>query len=242
MKARSSVNPVPSRPAVTALSALEHPKSRFLEGLSKTQIGSILAAATHRRYLANSVVINQGDPADHFFLLAKGCARLFYITQEGRKVLLRWLPAGEILGGVALLSTPSSYLVSTEMVKDSSVFVWHRNMIRELTARYPKLLENALPFASDHLTWFLAAHMALTSNNARERLAQVVLSLAQGIGHSVSGGVRLDITNEQLANAANITTFTASRLLSEWQRNGAVSKGRGSLILCASHQLFLHQI
>jgi CRP-like cAMP-binding protein len=128
------------------------------------------------------------------------------------------------------------------MIKDSSVFVWNRKTIRQLAARYPKLVEHALPFALDHMAWFLAAHMALISNTARERLAQVVMSLAHGIGHRVPCGVKLDITNEELANTANITPFTTSRLLSEWQRSGAVAKGRGKLILRAPNRLFLHQV
>ena len=105
-------------------------------------------------------------------------------------------------------------------------------------AQYPKLLDNALPFASDHLTWFLAAHLALVSKTARERLAQVLLSLAQGIGCRVPDGVELDITNENLANAANITPFTASRLLSEWHRRGAILKKRRKIVLRTPEQLF----
>ena len=219
----------------------QYPKSRLLRGLNRAELGAILAAATRRCYPANSVVLNQGDPADDFLLLTAGHARLFYTTQEGQKVLLRWLMPGEILGGAALLNDPSNYLVSTEVVKESSALVWRRNTIRTLAVRYPALLENALSFASDHLTWFVASHMALISNTARERLANVLLSLTQGLGNKVSAGVRLDITNEELANAAHITLFTASRILSKWQRNGAILKERGRITLHAPDRLFQWQ-
>ena len=109
-------------------------------------------------------------------------------------------------------------------------------------ARYPRLQENALSIASDYLAWFHASHMALVSHTARQRLARVLTSLAQGIGHKVPGGVEIHIKNEELANAANVTTFTASRLLSEWRRNGAVSKDRGSIVLHAPQRLLLHQV
>jgi CRP-like cAMP-binding protein len=201
-----------------------------------------MAAATARCFAANSIVTNQGDPAEHFFLLTKGCARHFTITEDGRKVLLVWFSAGDVFGGSALLSDPSSYLLGTEMVKDSCAFVWRRSVIRDLVARYPSLQENALSIASDYITWFHASHLALVSLNARQRLGRVLTSLAQGIGHKVAGGIQLDITNEQLANAANVTPFTASRLLSEWQRDGAVTKGRGSVVLRAPQRLFLHRV
>ncbi|HXY10203.1 MAG TPA: Crp/Fnr family transcriptional regulator [Terriglobales bacterium] len=229
-------------PAIISSSAAEHLSSGFLEGLTKSELHSILAAATLRIYPANSVVAHQGDPADYLFLLKTGCARLFYLTQQGQKVLLRWLLPGEMLGLAAILPNPSSYLVNTEILKKSSAFVWPRATIRRLVAQYPKLLDNALPFAADHLTWFLSAHLALVSRTARERLAQVLLSLADGIGRKVPGGVQLDITNEQLANAANITLFTASRFLSEWQRSGALEKGRATVTVFDPNRLFSYPI
>jgi CRP-like cAMP-binding protein len=215
------------------------PAYQLLSGLAKPDLDIILKAATHRRYAANTVIAHQGHPADYFYLLVHGCARLFYITESGQKILLRWLSPGEPLGGVALLEKPTPYLVSTEMVKESDVLIWPREVIRNLASRYPKLLDNALPFALDHLTWFLASHLALVSQTARERLAHVLLSLAKGIGHESQTGIRLEVTNEQLANAANITPFTASRLISEWRRDGVITKKRGYIEIRFPIRLFL---
>ena len=37
--------------------------------------------------------------------------------------------------------------------------------------------------------------------------------------------------NEDLANAANITPYTASRLMSQWQKSRAIVKWRGKVLL-----------
>jgi CRP-like cAMP-binding protein len=100
------------------------------------------------------------------------------------------------------------------------------------------LLDNALSVANDYLTWYVAAHTSLVTHSAEQRLAQVLVTLAHGLGHQVSGGTRIELTNEQLANAANVTTFTASRILSTWQRNGILVKTRGQLLLRSPEQLF----
>jgi CRP/FNR family transcriptional regulator, nitrogen oxide reductase regulator len=214
--------------------------SRFLEGIGPPGLEVILAAARPRQFKANSVIVRQGNPADYLYLLTKGRARYFFTTEDGRKVLLFWLSPGEIIGGSALLANPSLYLASAETLKDSYVLVWDRSAIRELAARYPRLLENALITASDYLAWYVAAHVALTSHSARKRLSGVVICLAELIGQKVPGGLEFDATNEELASAANITQFTASRLLSEWQRNRAVLKRRGKILLCSSEKLRLH--
>lgn len=217
-------------------------KSRFFEGLAQRDLETIRAAATERRYLASSVITNQGNPAEHLFLLTRGHARYFYLTQDGHKTLLLWLTPGQILGGAAFLSKPSKYLISTEAIKDSSFFVWDRPTIRSLAAKYPRLLENALFMASDYLAWYLADHVALVCETSRERLAQILIHLAGVIGRRVSGGVEFDVTNEELASAANITPFTASRLLSEWQTSRAVLKRRGKILLRSPERLFLRVV
>jgi CRP-like cAMP-binding protein len=217
-------------------------KSRFLEGLAPRDLEIIRAAATERRYLASSVITKQGNPADHLLLLTSGRARFFYITRDGKKTLLLWLTPGEILGGAAFLSRPSEYLLSTEALKDSSFLVWDRATVRSLAAKYPRLLENALLMGSDYLAWYLADHVALVCDTARERLAQVLIQLAGVIGQKVPGGVEFDATNEELASAANVTLFTASRLLSEWQTSHAVVKRRGKILLRSPERLLLRVV
>ena len=217
-----------------------HP--RFFEGLAPSEIRAVTSAAKLRRYLRGSVIVNQETPADHFFLLTTGRARYFYWTRDGRKVILFWLPAGEIFGAAALLSRPSDYLVCTEAVKDSSVLVWDRSTIRTLVARYSQLTDNVLSTMQDYLIGYRAIHVSLACHAAPQRLAQVLVNLAEGIGRRVVGGIELDIRNEELANEANITTFTASRLLREWQHKGALRKRRGKLLLQSAEKLPLRSI
>ena len=76
----------------------------------------------------------------------------------------------------------------------------------------------------------------------RERPAQVLIHLAGVIGQKVPGGVEFDVTNEELASAANITPFTASRLLNEWQTNRSVVKRRGKLLLRSPERLLVRVV
>lgn len=220
-------------PAIVATNA----KSRFLEGFSPPELKVILAAARPRHFLANSVVVNQGDPADHLFLLTKGRARFFLNTPEGKKIILFWLTPGEVIGGAALVANPTWYLASTETLKDSSMLAWDRATLRNLASRYPRLLENALPIAYDYFAWYVADHVALIANTARQRLARILVYLAENIGKRVPEGYEFDATNEELSAAANVTPFTASRLLSGWQSDGAVLKSRGKVLLRSPERL-----
>ena len=89
-----------------------------------------------------------------------------------------------------------------------------------------------------YLDWYIAAHGALVSDTARQRLASVLARVAESMGSQVPGGVELQVTNEELASAANITLFTASRILNEWQTARALTKHRGRIILHSPRRLF----
>ena len=224
------------------VSTVRELKPRFFDGLAPTEVKQVLEAARKRRFLENSVITYQGHPGDHLFLLLHGSARYFYLTQEGQKVLLRWLPPGAIFGGAALLRRPCEYKVSTEMVKTGCALEWDRATIRGLLGRYPRLLENALAIVSDYLDGYIAVHVSMTCHTARQRLAQVLVGLASDIGRKVPTGIELSVSNEDLANAANVTPFTASRLLSGWQRSGLVVKSRGKVTLRSPERLLLHEV
>jgi len=216
------------------------PQIELLRGLRRQEADLILSAAKRRRFNAKSVMTYQGEPADRLLLLWKGRARYFFETPNGRKLILIWITPGSIFGGAALISRPSTYLVSTEAVRDSVVLIWDGPTIRDLARRFPLLFENVLFLAADYISWYVAAHAALTSQSARERLAHVLAELAPSIGQKVPGGIELDVTNEELANSANVTPYTTSRFISEWHRSGAIRKHRGKLILRSTDKVFLH--
>lgn len=225
-------------PCSSGAAAAGHLRSPFLDGLAAADLNVILAAATPRRLLARSIVANQGSPADSLFLLTEGRARFFFITEDGiKRIGLRWLSPGDIFGAMAASARHDSYLVSTEMVRDGCVLAWNSETIRNLAGKFPRLWQNALAVASDYLAFYAATRIALTCSDVRERLAYVLVTLERSIGDKDPGGVALHITNEELADVANVTVFTVSRLLSEWQRQGAIVKSRGKILLRSPERL-----
>jgi CRP-like cAMP-binding protein len=215
------------------------PNTKLLLGLEQQELDSILAAGRPRRFSAKSVIKYQGEPAEQLFLLWEGRARDFFETYNGQKLNLQWITPGEAFGGAALVSRPSTYLVGSEAVLDSTVLVWDGPTIRDLARRYHQVFENTLILALDGFSWYVAAHAALGSQTAQERLSHIFSVCASSIGHKVDEGIELDVTNEELANAANITHYTASRIINKWQRNGAVRKERGKILLRSGKGHFL---
>lgn len=229
-------------PQAHAADSIVHPKYKLLEGLAARDQELVLGAATVRRFAADTVITTQGTPADRLYVLLSGCVRFFYTTPDGRKFLLIWVAPGEAFGGAAIMPTRSAYLMSCEAVKESKVLSWDRATMRGFAEKFPQMMQNALTIAGEYVTWYLAAHVALSSHTARERLASVLLGLARAIGVKTSKGIEIEVTNEELANAANITHYTASRLMSEWQKNRTIVKRRGTILLLSPAHLVLRTV
>jgi CRP/FNR family transcriptional regulator, nitrogen oxide reductase regulator len=186
---------------------------QLVRGLKPQETDVVLGSGRRRRFRAKSVMTYQGEPAECLLLLWKGRARYFYEGQNDKRLILKWIMPGDIFGGAALVSEPSRYLVSTEAVRDSIVLEWDGPAIRGLARRFPQLLENSQLINMEYVAWYVAAHAALSFHSARERLASVLFGLAKIIGQKAATGIEVDVTNEELAESANITPYTTSRLL-----------------------------
>jgi CRP-like cAMP-binding protein len=232
----------PARQTQSNLS-IEPALVRFFTGLEKSATKVILAAATRRKFKAGEIVAHAEDPALHMFLVKDGHVDFYITTSDGREILLRRLVSGNIFGVAAFLSEPIGYVGTSKSVRDSELYVWDHAVIRQLAQEYPRLSENALRTVLRYIALFAERHLALVSKPAQERLAFALTSLGSRAGHLVPSGVEVNIKNEELASLADVSFFTASRFLQEWERQGVVEKGRGKvLIRCPEKLLCLDSI
>ena len=205
---------------------------RLFDGLTKPDLNFLLSSARHRRFHASTLAIEQEDRAEHCFLLTSGQGRQYVVTPRGKRVLIFWLTAGQIFGGVSVLSAPSQYLASTRLVTESCAWMWDRRTIRAFGCRCPQFLDNCLSIAvTEHIAWLVSTQISLSTKNARGRIAHLLVSLECGVGRVTPDGIELKISNEDLSAGANVTPFTVSRTLNDWQRAGALVKGRGRILI-----------
>jgi CRP-like cAMP-binding protein len=210
----------------------------ILWGMKPQEIDLILSAARPRRFSAKSVMTHQGDSSDYLLLMWKGRGRFFYITPTSKKLILLWIKPGETFGVAGLSRRPYPYLASSEAVQDSVVLAWDGPTIIALGERFPRLLENIVYLTFEYVSWYIAAHSALVSETAKERLANLLVALGPSIGEVVSDGIEIDVTNQELADSVNINLYNATRIVSEWQKIGAIRKLRGKIVLRSTKKLF----
>lgn len=201
---------------------------------------AILAAAHIQRIPAKHNISAEGGKATHLFLIQKGRSHLCHLTKQGELVILSRLVPGDVIGLVAILKSPPPYLATAEATSDCEVFAWEHSVIRKLVSLHPILAENALRIALGYLRTQIDRHIGVVTKTAAGRLAETLLRLSDQCGQFHPEGIEICATNYELGAMADVTPFTASRVLGNWARAGTISKERGRVLLRAPEALMIH--
>jgi len=212
-------------------------KSKFLAGLSDAALRQLLDAARPRHIAPKKDVILRGEHSDHLFLLKKGRARSYILTEDGGEIVLLWSVPGEVLGLASLLPSPPNYMANTSTVTACDFLVWDHDTLRKLAAEHPQIMENGFRLALQHIAAYMRRHVNLVTKSAESRLANRLIQLATTAGEVGNSGITIDITNEALSSLSDIGYFTTSRILSKWEHDGMLAKHRGGVTLLAPESL-----
>ena len=223
-----------SRPAPALLKS-----STLLKDIEQSARQAILSSAENRHISAKCNITTGGDEATHLFLVQGGRAHYYHLTKQGESVLLAWLVPGDVIGLVAMLKARSTYMASADATSDCELLVWKHSVLRTLVSRHPLLAENGLQIALGYLRSYVGRHVGLVTKTAEERLAETLLRLVDRSSEVVPDGIDIRATNDELAGLADISPFTASRVLSNWERAGVLSKKRGRLLLKSPESLIV---
>ena len=140
---------------------------------------------------------------------------------------------------MTMLKSPPPYMATAEAISDCEVLAWEHSVIRKLVSLHPLLAENALRIALRYLRTFIDRHAGLVTKTAEERLAETLVRLSDQSGQFRPEGIEIRATNDELGALADISPFTASRVLNNWVHAGVVSKGRGRVLLHAPEALMI---
>jgi CRP-like cAMP-binding protein len=210
---------------------------QLFSSLQQSEINAIEAAAVRREFKPSQVIVRANEPGKKLYLIVTGCVDYHVTTETGLEILLRRLAAGDVFGVASFLSKPIGYLGTAKAVRHVDVLEWRDHVVRQLARTYPQLVENALRTALRYLALYAMRHIGLVSNTAQERLACALSGLGSRTGHAVGAGLEVDVKNEDLASLADVSFFTVSRVLKNWERNGIVEKHRAKIIIRSPEKL-----
>jgi CRP-like cAMP-binding protein len=218
-------------------SAAKNVTSRLLAGVDPAAHRTIMAAARKRRLRPSQYIYRVGEPAEELFVLSSGRAQLGRPARTGRELMMGILAPGDVFGIASLLVGGGEYMGTAKAMEATEVLVWDRDAMQRFARTHPQLTSNALRVALAFVAQFAERHELLIAATAEHRLARALTRLGAQTDGPATEGVEVRITNEQLGSLADVSSYTASRQLNKWAREGAVRKHRGTVQILDPDQL-----
>lgn len=213
-------------------------QSSLFEGLSPSELQTVLRAARRRQVGREAFFFQQGDPASLLYVLVEGRVRLTQVTPEGDQVILRYIAPGEMFGGIATLGE-TTYPVSAQAVDGCQALIWDGETVARLMERMPRLALNALRLMAGRIQELQDRIRELATERVERRVARALLRLVRQAGRKVENGVLIDLplSRQDLAEMTGTTLFTVSRIFSRWEEQGLVEVGREKVLIRSPHGL-----
>lgn len=151
-------------------------ETQLAKGVSPADLKMLAGSATVHSYDANQVLFSEGDPGDGLYLIRSGSVMVSH-TVGGREVVLAYVPAGQYIGEMALISdTPRTATVKaavrTEAIRlDGVVFA-------QVMERYPQLARRVRKIHRSRIA------SNVEQNVEPERSGVISFLMKQGLGEA----------------------------------------------------------
>lgn len=213
-------------------------QSPFFRGLETAEFQAVYQHGREKQFALNSYFFHQGEPADRFYILLHGRARLTQLTPEGHQIIVHIAGPGDGLGIIVVLSH-MPYPVSAEAAEDCRAMGWDAQTTTQLMLQYPRLALNGLHLVAHRFAELQDRYRELATERVERRVARTLLRLVRQAGKKVEGGVLIDMTlsRQHLAEMTGTTLYTVSRILSSWEERDLIDSGRERIVVRRSHDL-----
>ena len=217
--------PAPQHPATGAA----HQES--LRDLPPALADALLAAGQQRQWRRGQVVMHQGAPCDALVVALEGRLAATLASSDGRVTLLRWLDRSELLGLPAVLGgLPAT--VSIEARGPARTLHVPRAEFVALMHQHPDGAVAVAVLLSRRLGALFRFVEQIRSRSLAERLDFALQRLARSQGQpDGQGGVRLQVTQAELADAAGASRQRVHLALKQLQATGRLQQGYGWVTL-----------
>ncbi len=178
----------------------------------------------HMRYSAGRPLFRQGDPADAIFYIGYGQVHRLVTTEKGDDRLVAILGPGDFCGEECLANKPYR-TTSAVVVEDAEIARIDRSLMPNLLREWPDLAGAFTAFLVAHSLETEAALIDQLVGSAEQRLARVLLKLANVGNGSRDFGITSNVKQEMLANLIGSTRPRVNYFLNKFRRLNLIEYG-----------------
>lgn len=212
-------------------------RSELFADLPNRAFTQVLAAARPKDFATRDIIFVAGDPAKEVFLLLSGRVRIVQFSSNAEEVILRLELPGELIGEIAP-ARGGAHSLTAQADQDCRTLIWDRPAFEAAAMRFPILQRNRQRIAERRIRELEDRFCEVSTATVSPRVAHALLRLLNQIGrHEVNAELQIEIEQEEVAKMTATTVWAVNQLLAAWEKQGLVSRGRGSIIIRSYNDL-----
>lgn len=159
--------------------------------------------------------------------LPPASTKLLRHSLSGQDVLLEILKPGDFFGSLTVLAD-DIYPDTAQAQTDVCILSISTKEFRAMMNQYPSVALAVLDITAKRLQEAQETVRRLSVQPVEQRIAAALLQLASKLGEVTAEGIliQMPISRDDLAQMTGTTTETASRIVSQFQKEGLVNSGR----------------
>lgn len=200
--------------------------------LSDAQRCAIASAAALRHLAKGEAAFCEGGPVSQVFLTLSGHVKLSRASWHRDSVILGIAHPGEPFGLAGDVLGRRQTITAVALC-DCTLAAWHVDIWDGFLRDVPGLATGLLQVIERRLAVTQDRLVEIASLDVPRRIAHLVLRLIDQAGRQEEDGVRIDfpITRQDIAALTGTTLHSASRILTQWERQRIVGGGRRELLV-----------
>ena len=213
-------------------------KSLFFSAVPEAvqrEIGFLFNEETYQR---DDYVFFEGDKPEWFHIIKEGRVKLVKHSDTGKDVILQVFTPGDMFGEVSLFDH-KPYGASAQAMEPSAVMKLSRKDFLLVFGRHPFIATEMIMELGRQLRDAHAAIKSFAVDRVEQRIAGILLKLAEKMGTSGKDGVllNLSLTRQDLADMAGTTVETTIRVMSRFTKTKLIKPANGKILLLNSQTL-----
>lgn len=179
-----------------------------------------------------------GEHSDSVYIVADGSVKLCHLTPDGKVSTLAFIKIGEVFGELSLLESGNRDEYC-EAAADTTIIRIPREALlpyMETNMQFVVAITKIVGFRRRKIENRLKSLLFSTN---QQRLAHLLLDLAEQFGSAVDDGIRigLRLSHQELANLIGTTRETVTPMLGRMRTDGMIGGKRECVVLTDVWQL-----
>ncbi|SER22978.1 cAMP-binding domain of CRP or a regulatory subunit of cAMP-dependent protein kinases [Lentzea xinjiangensis] len=204
----------------------------IFDHLSEVDHRIVVEAGARREFPSNEVLLRQGDPTDHVFVLLSGWVRVSASTEGGRDLLLAFRGPGEVVGDLAAVHG-TDRTASVRALEPVRVVQLRRERFVDLLRDQPAISMAMIKQLSARLVELGETRMLFAPLDVTRRVAACLLRLVELHGVPVANGIalRIRLSQQDVAGQVDASARSVARAFAVLRDRGIVTSTRARVVI-----------